>query len=356
MKNILLGLLFTVLFYSSASAQKDSTQVLNQLNQVELKVNNIESKFESIQTEIFELNSKDQSLHLSVRDLMINNQVLVAQISRIDSLLNEGKKRDNSSQRTINMLLKTNLKLSALIDSLQLVITENREATIKIFEQLTDQKAELNDQISENRDKANQQLSKLSNTLSKNTLYWVIAILIVCILSVLAFIFLRRTVSDNQSSINVSLSNTRKELEQEAIHLDEKLVSIMETQLKVIQEERSTRPESLTSEKDHSLALKVADEIIRIEKNISQMDAGTKGLKQLSKAVERIKDNFASNGYEMVDLIGKPFKDGLKCTANFRPDDSLNAGERIITRIIKPQVNYNGEMIQSAQIEVSQGE
>jgi len=86
------------------------------------------------------------------------------------------------------------------------------------------------------------------------------------------------------------------------------------------------------------------------------MDEGTRGLNQLSASVKRIQDNFAANGYEIVEMLGKPYDEGMKVIANFIPDEDLKAGEQIITRIIKPQVNFNGEMIQSAQIEVSLGE
>jgi len=109
-------------------------------------------------------------------------------------------------------------------------------------------------------------------------------------------------------------------------------------------------------EVDHSLALKVADEIIRIHKNLSNMDSETKGLKQLSASVERIQDNFKANGYEMIDMLNKPFDQGMKVSANFRPDENLKQGEQVITRIIKPQVNFKGVMIQAAQVEVSVGE
>jgi hypothetical protein len=40
---------------------------------------------------------------------------------------------------------------------------------------------------------------------------------------------------------------------------------------------------------------------------------------------------------------------------NSIPDENLKADEEIITKIIKPQVNYNDKMIQAAQIEVSIG-
>jgi len=125
--------------------------------------------------------------------------------------------------------------------------------------------------------------------------------------------------------------------------------------MKLIQEERKTSIEK-TAEPDHSLPLKVADEIIRIQKNLSNMDPEIKGLKQLTASVQRIKDNFEANGYELVEMLGKRYDLGMKVSANFRPDQNLKPGEEIITRIIKPQVNFKGIMIQSAQIEVSVAE
>lgn len=102
------------------------------------------------------------------------------------------------------------------------------------------------------------------------------------------------------------------------------------------------------------MVLKVADEIVRIEMNLSRMDPSIKGYKQLAKAVERIKNNFLANGYEIIDMLGKSYNEGMKVVANFVSDENLKQGEQIITGIIKPQINYNGQMIQAAQITVSQ--
>lgn len=88
--------------------------------------------------------------------------------------------------------------------------------------------------------------------------------------------------------------------------------------------------------------------------NLSRMDASVKGYKQLTKAVQRIKDNFNANGYEIVDMLGKPYNAGMKVVANFVADEKISIGSQIITGIIKPQINYNGQMIQAAQITVSQ--
>jgi hypothetical protein len=78
-------------------------------------------------------------------------------------------------------------------------------------------------------------------------------------------------------------------LEEESIKLDSKLVEVLETQLKLKQEEKQIISTNASNEIDHSLALKVADEIIRIQKNLQQMDANTKGLKQLTASVKEFK-------------------------------------------------------------------
>jgi len=130
----------------------------------------------------------------------------------------------------------------------------------------------------------------------------------------------------------------------------------MDNQIKLLKEKSESQASSTAEqEQDHSLALKVADEIVRIEKNISRMDKGTKGLKRLSKAVQRIKDNFVANGYELVDMVGKPYDEGMKVEVNFTPDESLEPNDAFIKRIIKPQILFNGKMIQTGHVEVNQG-
>lgn len=144
-------------------------------------------------------------------------------------------------------------------------------------------------------------------------------------------------------------------LSEESIKLDSRLLQLIERQ---IDAKNATAPEAPTPEAlpgdEHRLALKVADELARIEMNLHRMDPDTRGLKQLSRAVERIRDNFLSRGYEIVPMLGKPYHEGMKVSASFVPDDTLPAGSQVITGIVKPQVNFNGKMIQSAEITVSQ--
>jgi predicted RNase H-like nuclease (RuvC/YqgF family) len=167
---------------------------------------------------------------------------------------------------------------------------------------------------------------------------------------------LGKRIANSKTDVETQIKNTKKSLEEESVKLDSKLVEMLDTQLKLKQEEKQMVSANSTIEIDHSLALKVADEIVRIHKNLQQMDANTKGLKQLSASVKRIQDNFASNGYELVEMLGKEYNEGMKAAPNFVPSEDVEKGKQIITRIIKPQVNFKNEMIQSAQIEVSVGE
>ena len=84
------------------------------------------------------------------------------------------------------------------------------------------------------------------------------------------------------------------------------------------------------------------------------MDSSIRGYKQLKYAVSRIRSNFSANGYEIVEMLGKQFNEGMKATVSYETDENLKEGERIISRITKPQVNFNGKLIQVAEITVSE--
>lgn len=196
-----------------------------------------------------------------------------------------------------------------------------------------------------------------SQLLDISFVYFIIGICCILILAVIAFILhylLRKKINKSSSAIDKiksaqnSLETAQKAMQEESVKLDNKLVDLLDKQV-------TLQPQDVGNDQpDHSLALKVADEIVRIETNLSRMDESVKGYKQLKKAVERIRTNFLANGYEIVEMLGKPYNEGMKVVANFVSDDTLAEGEQKITGIIKPQINFKGKMIQSAQITVSQ--
>lgn len=209
--------------------------------------------------------------------------------------------------------------------------------------------------LSETNKNLKESTSSLSSSINNRTWLAVCVILVAFILLGVVYFILRKKIRSGSSSIDKikaaqeGLETAQKALEEESVKLDNKLVELLDKQV-------STQPQNSGNEDqpDHSLALKVADEIVRIETNLSRMDESVKGYKQLKKAVERIRTNFLANGYEIVEMLGKPYNEGMKVVANFVSDETLGEGEQKITGIIKPQINYKGRMIQSAQITVSQ--
>lgn len=214
---------------------------------------------------------------------------------------------------------------------------------------------ELSGKIEHNQQQAEKGFTALHQNLSKRTLYWGLGASLLLLLGGGVYYWLSKRIRNNQTDIEAQLHKTKLSLEEETVKLDNKLVELLESQLKVREATPVVAAENAAAP-DHSLALKVADEIVRINKNISQMDSSVKGLKQLTASVKRIQDNFAANGYELIEMLGKEYNEGMKAIANFTPSDKIETGKQIITRIIKPQVNYKGAMIQAAQIEVSVGE
>ena len=238
-------------------------------------------------------------------------------------------------------------KLVATVDSVdvlkkELVLTDkNLQAMASKFEL----------QIRQLSDKSNSEFSSLSKRVRNNTLYWILAIVSIVLFSSILFGLLRSRLTLVKKELLDQIKKSSETIREEIIKLDNQVFWSLDFRKKL----SKTDPNESESI-DHSLALKVADEIIRIQKYLSNMDPETKGVKQLEFAVERIQDNFTENGYEMVELLNKPYDQGMKLSAKFKPDNSLKHGEQIITRIIKPQINFNNVIIQEAQVEVSVGE
>lgn len=288
-------------------------------------------------------NAKPSSVNDKIKSLDEKCVNLQNQQSRIANDLCRLKDKQKESDRRIQALKSDNNRQSAVIDSLR-----------NTCKQLTETQSADRKSVNGMIDKTNSNVQANQETLQSRTLLvCIIAILMLVVIVGVTYRLARRIKSGNTSIDEVrkaqdALQAAQTKMQEESIKLDDKLLELFDRQIANVPKNADH------GEPDHSLALKVADEIVRIELNMSRMDSSIKGYKQLAKAVERIKDNFKANGYEIVDLLGKPYNEGMKVSANFVVDEDLEEGKQVITGITKPQVNYNGQMIQAAQITVSQ--
>ena len=208
--------------------------------------------------------------------------------------------------------------------------------------------------ISDANQKIDNNVSTLSESINSRTCLGALGILIAIGLLACTYYVLRKKISSGATTIDKirsaqeGLGTAQKAMQEESVKLDSKLVELLDKQI------NSSIKENKEQKVDHSFALKVGNEIAKIETNLSKMDPDVKGYKQLKLALRHIKDNFNAHGYEIVELLGLDYNDGMPFEAQFVPDDTLPEGKRIISGITRLQINYNGEMIQSAKIVVRQ--
>jgi vacuolar-type H+-ATPase subunit I/STV1 len=285
-------------------------------------------------------------------------------ISDIDKALNQKLDKVNQQTKQLNRLVTNNQSMiKSDLTSLKIEYKKSDEELIaevnRLNQLLGDATSKLNNAIKQLQayaDETDGNLEKISTDTSNSVLrlddyilYLVAAIGITAFLLLVSFFASRLFTVNKEKSILDTLNIFKQDVESNILNADKKLAELLELLSNSVESQKS-------SEEDHSLALKVADEIVRIEKNTSRMDAKTKGLKQLIASVKRIQDNFAANGYEILKMLNQPYDDRMKASVSFVPSDELETDEQIITKIIKPQVNFKGTMIQAAQIEVSVGE
>ena len=262
---------------------------------------------------------------------------------KADNNLRKLIENQHVAEREIQTLVKKNDAQRLAIDSLQDKCKYLEEA------QSTDRE-NINGKI----DATDNNIRTNQDQLQSRTLYGVIVVIVVLVIIVGVACWLTKRIKSGTSTIGdvrraqEALQAAQTKMQEESVKLDNQLLAIVQKQLD------ASSASKITGEPDHSLVVKLADEIARIETNLSKMDKSVRGYKQLVQAKDRMINNVRANGYEIISLLGQEYNDGMQFQTRFVPDESLPEGKRIITGMIKMQVNYNGKMIQPAEIVVSQ--
>lgn len=293
----------------------------------------------AVSTVSAENKSKDiESLETEVSSLMNRQKHLESEVGTLSSKTSDAEKK-------ISDLSSQDKKLQSVVDSLQ-----------GVSNALADAQRANKKELFESIGKTNELALSTESVLSSRTL-WGSCGLVILLLAIIATIFaflkkikLGTTSIDDVRRAQEALQVAQTKMQEESVKLDNQLLAIVQKQL----DASVTSANKTTGEPDHSLVVKLADEIARIETNLSKMDKSVRGYKQLVQAKDRMINNVRANGYEIISLLGQEYNDGMQFQTRFVPDENLPEGKRIITGMIKMQVNYNGKMIQPAEIVVSQ--
>ena len=173
--------------------------------------------------------------------------------------------------------------------------------------------------------------------------------------------YLRRRNDASEQSLTAQVKSametvrsTEEKIAKSDTALADSLFEIL-NKLKVQEMSASANGQSKPADVDHNLPLKLADEIHRMRKRLASLPEDTKGLTPLQKSLERLESELSEQGYEIVDHTGMAYTENLSVKARFVPSDDLGPDQKIISKVVTPQVNYKGVMIRMADIEVSIG-
>jgi uncharacterized protein YoxC len=265
---------------------------------------------------------------------------------KIDSLFVMYSNMSGTLNELVDQINALNGLITTNVEGLKIETAELENRTSSLTQDLTSARNDVSN-LEESSTRNSESINSVTATLSQNQQYILMAALSFLVLVMLTYLILNR----KHNKANKELLEEQKKIFEKQIEDSQQLADWLST----LTTESFTK-DGTSAETDHSFAKRVADEIIRITTNLSHMDSAIRGFKQLSASVRKLEQSLNSNGYEIENLLNKPYDNGMNLQANFVIDENLNAGESIITRIIKPQINYNGKLIQAAQVEVSQGE
>mgnify|MGYP001199917566 CR=1 FL=1 len=273
-----------------------------------------------------------------------------------------------SSNRTaVDELRRITGQLNSIKDSnkeLQIAVSSQKDQIEELNKKLSEVQSELeNVSTTSNRSIAtlssenggvSGRVGEIENTISRNNLLFALLWLAIAISGIAGFLFFFRkmakiAVSETQNVDTVAHVDLNGLSEANARDIE--FLDVLKRTYSLLRE-RTIPDSSVTETLDHKLPLKVGDEIHRMRKRIENMPQDVKGLGALKNSLSRLEEEINEAGYVMVDLMGKDYNDGMMCEARFVEDSNVPPGRELITDVLKPQINHNGQVIQVAKIEV----
>lgn len=263
-------------------------------------------------------------------------------------LQNEAK----NIRTTVSRLQQEDEKIRDLYQQQQTKLDSLLDRQKQLDEKLNALAKKIDADLSETNKNLEASSSSLSTSINNRTWLAVCGILIAITLLGIVYSILRKKILRGSSSIDKiraaqeSLETAQKAMLEESVKLDNKLVELLERQMKQEPEQKQ----------DHSFVLDIANEIVRIEQNLAFIDPQIKGISNLKNRATAINDRLRSKGYEIPKLVGEKYIDGTNMKTTMELDEDLPVGTQIIRRVHKPMVMYNGEMIQAAEVVVAYNE
>ena len=280
-----------------------------------------------------------------------------AQIQKVEKRVDALEKRAKQTQDATTELNKQLGELAASGKVQQQKLTE-MSSMIAALEGKQKALGGSLDQLSRETEQKTQTIDETITTRSK---WYGAAIAVLLLLLAGCYWYLRRRNDASEQSLSAQVKgamdtvrSTEEKIAKSDTALADSLFEIL-NKLKMKEMSAVANGQAKPAEADHHLPLKLSDEIHRMRKRLASLPEDTKGLTPLQKSLERLESELADQGYEIVDHTGMAYTENLSVKARFVPSDDLGPDQKIISKVVVPQVNYQGVMIRMADIEVSIG-
>jgi len=340
-KNIYIFLF--LIFSTQTFAQTDSLTIINLESKLIKQINLQKASFDE---DLSEIRTFQKSNHTKISDELSRlKKSHETALLKLDSLAKEQLASNQKNLKLNKRITSLNNQFNNKVNGLKTETNQLGIVTSSLSEGLTTAKNDVSE-IAESSSKNASSIDIVNQALSQKQQYGLIFIGLFLILVLTIYTVLTK----RQNTDTKKLAKKQQEIFEKQIEDGQQLMDWLSKQT------TDSLGKSSGGEVDHSFAKRVADEIVRITTNLSRMDSTVKGHKQLSASVRKLEQSLNSNGYELEVLLNKPYDNGMNLQANFVIDENLKEGESLITRVIKPQINFKGILIQAAQVEVSQGE
>ncbi len=308
-------------------------------------------------------------------------QTVALQASKIDNLERQNQALSTELQTAIDDNTRYDKKLTEQINSLQQdykkqiqVINEEVNSTNKVVADLqsTTQNSDKNlqDTLKKLSDHTEKSTSALNKDIDNRSLAALLSLIGLLALVGAIIWYLRSKQNQHKDSLQSNIQtalNTVQQAEDTIVAADTQLIAqLTEVLSRIDLQQKKLAEMAFISDNnplisadeatvEHGLAITLADEIHRMRRRIAALPEATKGLKSLSKSLERLEEALAEKGYEIIDYLGVAFSESMTIKARFIPSDELDEGVSVITKVVYPQVNYQEKLIRKADVEVSVG-
>ena len=313
-----------------------------------IKLAEVEGRIVALESGVSGLAHQNDELQGHIMSLSSGQSTVNGEIAELKSMINNQEDCLNSIMLQVQALKRDIDSINVDINTLDGAVDENAQ-------QIASTSTDLDAKIVATDSNAKAQATELSTRADgveksiKNKSVWgVIALALVFAVLLVLSILLHRKGEKSIESLKQSANKLNEEI------IGKASVEISEMQ-KIAASIGALSAAGASSDSEQQLIKTLADRITFMEMTLYKMDSSVKGHKTLVNAISQMKNNMQANGYVIVSMLGTEYIEGTSyASVSFVDNDEVPAGKRIITKVIKPQIDYKGVMIQAAQIEVSQ--